>query len=341
MGSQGIISMLIFCIKRHIDLEHLVYNLIRAITIDNHLADFILKIEAFIDNSKQFNFFIHSSLSYFLNDPVMRHQIENSKLERKWIERAVGDLRQKSRPFEMGNQALILDSFYGICILVDYWMLKGLEFSGTETFSENDIIESLAGYILKMKGTSKLKDTFRFYIYNNQMKIIVLTQLFRIFSKSTEKPFETPADMLTTEKEKEEEKERLKAYRTHSKELSSVLLNIFVDFIYENLENSEIREFLLENLGPFIKKKLVSFEPYFLDYLKKMIEFISLNNTLNLFDMNFMLIIISSSVFDVKKSLSILDCMIKLFYLSIPQARFLLMCINTILQKIPKHESVG
>lgn len=219
-------------------------------------------------------------------------------------------------------------------------MLKGLDFTGTESFSEEDIIESLAAYILKMKGNSKLKDTFRFYIYNNQMKIIVLTQLFRIFAKATEKPYETPPDMLNTEKEKEEEKERLKAYRAHSKQLSTLLLNIFVDFIYENLDNNEIRQFILENLGPFIKKKLVSFEPYFLDYIKKMIEFVGLNNLLNLYDMNFMLSIISSSTFDVKKSLAILDSLIKLFYMSIAQARFLLMCINTILQKIPKHESV-
>lgn len=219
-------------------------------------------------------------------------------------------------------------------------MLKGLDFTGTSTFTEEDIIDSLAAYILKMKGTSKLKDTFRFYIYNNQMKIIVLTQLFRVFAKSVEKPYETPADMLVSEKDKEEEKERLKQYRAHSKELSSTLLAIFVEFIYENLENNPIREFILENLGPFIKKKLVSFEPYFLDYLKKMLEFIGLNNSLNLFDMNFMLMVINGSVFDVKKSMAILDSLVNLFFLSIPQARFLLMCINTIMNKIPKHEAV-
>lgn len=103
MGNQGIISMLIFCIKRHIDLEPAVYSLVKAITIDNHLVEFIYKIERFIDNVKQFNFFIHSSLNYFFNDPVMWQQIESAGMQTQWIERAVTELRQQSRPFEMGT----------------------------------------------------------------------------------------------------------------------------------------------------------------------------------------------------------------------------------------------
>lgn len=106
MGSQGIIGMLIFCIKRHIDLEPQVYNFVRALTIDSHLAEFIYKIESYIDNRQQFNFFIHSSLTYFLKDPVMRHQIEAGKLEQRWIEGVTGELRDRNRPFEMGRFGL-------------------------------------------------------------------------------------------------------------------------------------------------------------------------------------------------------------------------------------------
>ena len=95
--------MTIFCIKRHIDLELSVFNLIKSITIDNHLIEFIYKVEEFINNNKQFYFFVHSSLAYFFNDPVMKYQIEAGKMEREWIERVVFELSQKSRPFEIGR----------------------------------------------------------------------------------------------------------------------------------------------------------------------------------------------------------------------------------------------
>lgn len=233
------------------------------------------------------------------------------------------------------------DIFYGICIVVDYWMLKGLEFDGTQAFSENDILNSIVAYILKAKGSVKLRETFRFYIHNNQMKKIVLTQLFRVFAMSLEKPHETPVEMLQTEREKKEDRERIRVHTARLRELSSMLINIFVEFIYENLGNSPIREFMCDNLAPFIKQKKVSFEPYFLDYLKKMLDYLGLNHSLNLYDMSFMLVVINNTVFDTKKSLAILDHLVNLFFLSVPQARFLLICINTILVKMPKSDPVG
>jgi hypothetical protein len=107
MSSKGILGMTIFCIKRHIDLEPQVYNMIKALTIDSHLVEFVYKVEEFIDNLKQFNFFIHSSLSYFLSDPVMRHQIEAGRMEREWIERVVTEMSQKSRAFDMGSLVVL------------------------------------------------------------------------------------------------------------------------------------------------------------------------------------------------------------------------------------------
>lgn len=227
-----------------------------------------------------------------------------------------------------------------MCILVDYWVLKGLEFTGAGVFSEQDIVDSIAGYILKQKGNSKFKETFKFYVRNSQLKIIILTQLFRIFAKVIEPPRETPPEKLETEKEKDDERERLKAARTKIKAMTTAFMDLFVMFIYENLENNIIREYILLNLGPFIKSKQVSFQQYFPEYIKKMLDFIGLNHSLNLFDMNFIIQVINNSFFDLKKTFAILDGLVNLFFLSIPQARFILICINTLLKKIDKNEPV-
>lgn len=234
-----------------------------------------------------------------------------------------------------------LDSFYGVCILVDYWVLKGLEFTGAGPFTEKDMVESIAGYIVKQKGNSKFKETFKFYIRNSQMKIILLTQLFRIFARVLEQPRETPPEKLETEKEKDEERERLKEARAKIKDLSAVFMDIFVLFIYENLESHFIREFILLNLGPLIKTKQISFQQFFPEYIKKMLDYIGLNHSLNLFDMNFILLVINNTFFDLRKIFAILDGLVNLFFLSIPQARFILICINTLLKKVDKNEPVS
>lgn len=110
MAPTGIIGMLIFCTKRHIDLESEVFKLIKILTIDSHLAEFIYKVEEFIDNSKQFNFFIHSSLHYFITDASMRHQIESASLEVMWMERVLQEMAQYYRSFDMGMSLLIQTS---------------------------------------------------------------------------------------------------------------------------------------------------------------------------------------------------------------------------------------
>jgi len=198
---------------------------------------------------------------------------------------------------------------------------------------------SIAGYLVKFKGNNKFKETFKFYIKSNNTKIILLTQLFRIFRRILEKPDNLPFEPLT-EKEKEEERERQKKHGARVKALTTTFMDIFVNFIYENLENLTIRQYILENLGPFIKMKLVSFEQYFPEYLKAMLDFIGLNHSLNIFDMAFIMTIIESSNFDIKKAFGILDSLLNLFFLTIPQAKFLLLCMSSILRKIPTTEPV-
>ena len=103
MSSKGVIGMLIFCIKRHIDLESRVFEVVKALTIDSHLVEFVYKVESFINNNKQFYFFVHASLAYLFADPVMRMQVEAGRLEQEWIGRVVSELSQRARPFEMGT----------------------------------------------------------------------------------------------------------------------------------------------------------------------------------------------------------------------------------------------
>lgn len=340
ISSKGIIGILIFSIKRHIDLEPLVYQLIRGLTSEAHLVEFIYKIEEFINNLKHFNFFIHSSLTYFLTDGVMRKQIEAGKMERVWIERVIAELSTKTRPFDMGIHPLTTDLFYGICILIDYWNLVGLDFTGTNQFGEIEIIESISHYILKSKGNNRFKETFKFYIKSTNMKIIILGQLFRIYGRILE-PEKRPAlESLETEKERDKERERAKERAARVKLLSTKFLDIFVNFIFENLENVTVREYISENLVLLIKQKKISFEPYFNEYMKQMVAFIGLNHHLNLFDMNFMMVVINNTSLEAKKAFSILGWLENLFFLSISQAPFLLMCMTQIFRKVVHEEEV-
>ena len=232
------------------------------------------------------------------------------------------------------------DLFFGVCILVDYWNLKGLEFEGTNNYKELDIISILSSYFLKQKGPNKFKETFKFYVKNSNMKMVVLTQLFRAFYRIADIPPDVDLTTLETEKEKDEERERQKKAKSKSKSLSNAFMEMIVTFIHENMEFITIRQYILENLTPMIKKKMVSFEPYFQEYLKAMLKFIGLNHSLNLFDMSFIMAVINNSNFDVNTSFSILESLLNLFFLSIPQARFLLMCISQILRKIPKNDVI-